>query len=205
MGHRRQRRLLHHPRRGRAGLSYVYYENDLARRAAAGLLTRDEARRIALNVAKFPELVKRLSIRRTAGADRREMNGAPRRVSWGSTSYTRPQEGARSPMASKQETGRTRAVALIANEKPRSSGPGLSHHHTWEVEVCIQPNAQSASTSRSADLLCGVPTASLFLFCSDDTVANDRPPIHSPMGHRRQRRLLHHPRRGRAGVVIHLL
>jgi hypothetical protein len=51
--------MLHHPRRQRAGLSYVYYENDLARRAAAGLLTRGEARRIALNVAKLPELVKR--------------------------------------------------------------------------------------------------------------------------------------------------
>jgi hypothetical protein len=40
-------------------LSHVYYENEPGRRTAAGLLSRDEARRIALNVAKLPELVKR--------------------------------------------------------------------------------------------------------------------------------------------------
>jgi hypothetical protein len=40
-------------------LSYVYYENEPGRRTAAGLLTRDEARRIAINIAKLFELMKR--------------------------------------------------------------------------------------------------------------------------------------------------
>ena len=38
-------------------LTYVYFEEEPGRRAAAHLMMREEARRIAVNIAKLPELL----------------------------------------------------------------------------------------------------------------------------------------------------
>jgi hypothetical protein len=40
-------------------VAYVYFESEPGRRAAAQLMTKDEARKIAAGIANLPELLKR--------------------------------------------------------------------------------------------------------------------------------------------------
>ena len=54
---RDQQRLLHCEHHNGVAVAYIYFESEPGRRAAANLMTKDEARKIAAGIAKLPELL----------------------------------------------------------------------------------------------------------------------------------------------------